>query len=92
MKDFLEREKDIAAEEGISDGVGDSDIIVFGKVMDKLDDAPHLIADDRQIGVREHLEERGVLAAPVEIVQPVEIGPQVTDHHPATFRFLQYLQ
>jgi hypothetical protein len=58
----------------------------------ELYDSSHLIADDGQIGVREHFEKRGIFAAAVEIVQPVQIGPQVTDHHPAALRFRQDLQ
>lgn len=92
MEYFLKRKKDVAAEVGVPDGIGDSDVVVFWKIVHKLHDSSHLIADDGEIGVREHFEERGVLAAAVEIVQSVQVGPQVADHHPAALRFCQYLQ
>ena len=70
MEYFLEWKKDVAAEIGIPDGIGDSDVVVFWKIVYELYDSSHLIADDGQIGVREHFEKNLLLSKSLcELVQ-----------------------
>ena len=91
MEDLLEGEVDIATEVGVADGVFYSDHVVVGDVADQLGQAQQFLLDDEEVDICEGFPEKAVLLPSLEVVEFVEIGPQVPDHDPAVASFLQNL-
>ena len=65
--------------------------MVVGHVADQFCQPQELLLDDEEVDIREGLPEQTVLLPALEVVQFVEIGPQVSDDDPAVAGFLQYL-
>jgi hypothetical protein len=89
MEYFLKGKIDVACQICVPHRVFDLDHVVVWSIADQFSDLQQLILDDRHISKDKGFEQQTIPFSTLEVVQFVEVRPQMSHHHPTTVSFSQ---